>query len=92
MPPDPHLVLFYEYVDDIVERRGPHRDAHLARIQEWKGEGRIVLAGALGSPPHGAAIVFKGDDPGVVEGFVSGDPYVEAGLVTAHRVEPYAVV
>lgn len=92
MPPQPHLVLFYEYVHDILERRAPHRDAHLARIQEWKGDGRIVLAGALGDPPHGAVIVFSGDDPGEVEKFVDGDPYVAAGLVSAHRVEPYAVV
>jgi uncharacterized protein YciI len=83
-------VLVYEYVPDMAERRGPHREAHLARIGEWFGDGRIMIAGATGDPPSGALIVFaEGADP---EEFAAGDPYVQAGLVTARRVEPYAVV
>ena len=38
----PHLILFYDYVPDIVERRAPHREAHLARIGEWTADGRIM--------------------------------------------------
>ena len=53
-----HLVLFYDYVEDIVERRTPHREAHLARAREAVERGDLVLAGALGEPPHGAAFVF----------------------------------
>jgi len=29
---DVHYILFYEYVKDIVDRRAPYRDEHLARI------------------------------------------------------------
>jgi uncharacterized protein YciI len=85
-------VLFYDYVDDMLERRGPHRDAHLARINSWRDDGKIVLAGAMGKPPHGAAIVFDVDDPADVERFASEDPYVLAELVTARRVVPIALV
>jgi uncharacterized protein len=82
-------VLFYDYVDDIVERRAPHREAHLARL---KAHDRITMAGALGDPPTGALIVFDVDDPAVVEEFAAGDPYVLEGLVTQRRVVPWKVV
>ena len=84
-----HHVLFYEYVPDVLERREPYRGLHLQRIEENPS---IVLAGALGDPPHGAAIVFRTDDPAEPERFAAEDPYVVAGLVTARRVERLAVV
>ena len=86
-----HHVLFYDYVPDILERRGPHRDGHLARLREWAADGRMVAAGALGDPPSGAAIVFRVDDPAVIEDYVEGDPYMIAGLVEAYRVVPWAL-
>jgi uncharacterized protein YciI len=51
-----------------------------------------VMAGALGNPPTGGAIVFQGVDREQVESFVAADPYVEAGLVTAWRVERWNLV
>ncbi len=83
--------LTYEYVPDILERRGEHRDAHLARLEEWTDRGELVIAGAVGDPPHGAFFGFAAD-PERVEEYVAGDPYVVAGLVVAHRIEPWTVV
>lgn len=89
---EPHLVLFYEYVDDILDRRGPHREAHLAHAGAARDRGELRFLGALGDPVHGALGVFA---PGVtsaqVEAFAAADPYMSAGLVTAHRVEPWTV-
>ena len=45
-----HLCLFYDYVEDVVEKRAPLRADHLALAREWKADGRIVMAGALGNP------------------------------------------
>jgi uncharacterized protein len=87
--PETHQILFYDYVDDILDRRGPYRDDHLARIH---GDDRIVMAGPLGDPPRGAAIVFRTDDPDVAEQFAQADPYVQAGLVSGRRVELWNVV
>jgi uncharacterized protein len=87
-----HHVLFYDYVEDIVDRRGPYREAHLARIGTEREAGRVVMAGALGDPPHGAAIVFKDVDPAAIEAFAAEDPYVTAGLVTARRIDRWNVV
>jgi uncharacterized protein YciI len=87
-----HHILFYEYVKDMADRRGPYRAAHLARIGSEREAGRIVMAGALGDPPAGAAIVFVDVPVEEIEAFAAADPYVEAGLVTGRRIEPWAVV
>ncbi len=87
-----HSILFYDYVPDIADHRGPHREAHLERIAAERAAGRLVMAGALGDPPHGAAIVFRDTAPEQIEAFVEADPYVQAGLVTAHRIERWSVV
>lgn len=89
---DAHHILFYDYVEDILDRRGPYRDAHLARLRAERDAGRIVMAGPLGDPPHGAAIVFRGVDADAIEAFARADPYVEAGLVSARRIEFWKLV
>jgi hypothetical protein len=87
---DKRHVLFYEYVGDILERREPFRADHLAAIRAATEDGRILQAGPLGDPPHGAAIVFA--DPAEAEAFAQADPYVTNGLVTGWRVEPWTLV
>jgi uncharacterized protein YciI len=83
-------VLHYDYVADILERRGPHRPGHLALIREYYEAGSLRLAGAIGEPVYGALTVFT--DAATAAEFVLRDPYVLNGLVTAHRIEPWHVV
>jgi len=90
--PNAHLLLLYVYIDDMLERRGPFREDHLAWVGAEREAGRVIMAGALGDPPTGAAIVFRGVDPEHVEEFVVGDPYMESGLILSYRVETWNVV
>ena len=87
-----HYLLLYDYVEGMADRRGPYREAHLERIRAERDAGRVTLAGALGDPPAGAAIVFRGVGRDAIEAFVQDDPYVKAGLVTGWRVERWNVV
>jgi uncharacterized protein YciI len=87
-----HQILFYEYVADVLERRGPYREAHLAALRAEREAGRLRMAGAIGDPPDGAVIVFQGVTPEFVADYARSDPYVEGGLVTSWRVEPWNVV
>ena len=82
--------LFYDYVEDIVERRAPHREGHLKLIEDFAADGRLAIAGAVGDPPHGGLLVFR--DPEAAEAFIADDPYLAAGLVTERRTEPWNVV
>src|SRR4051812_18413825 len=88
----PHFALHYDYVPNIVERRAAFRPAHLELYRAWRADGRVVMGGAVGDPPHGALIVFDVPDVAEVEKFAAADPYVLNGLVTARRIEPWAVV
>jgi uncharacterized protein len=85
-------VLIYDYVDDdVIERRAPHRAAHIAMVRERLADGRLIMAGALGDdPPHGGLLVFE--ERADAEAFAQADPYVTGGLVQSWRVEPWQVV
>ena len=86
----PYFALFYDTVDNFVERRVPFRQSHLAMIDAAYADGRLVLAGAL--RPSGALLVFRAGSAADVEQFVQRDPYVTGGLVTAWRIQEWAVV
>ena len=87
-----YFLLFYDYVENAVERRAPYREAHLQLAREWVAQGRLVLGGAFAEPVDGAVLVFKVDDRAQVEKFVGRDPYVSNGLVIQWRVRPWTVV
>jgi uncharacterized protein len=89
---DSHILLLYDYVENMLELRAPHRDAHLERIKAGRDAGQIVMAGALGDPPTGGALVFNGVGPEEVAQFVRDDPYMKAGLITNWRAEPWKVL
>jgi len=90
--PGLYHVLFYDYVRNVLERRAHPRAAHLAFLRDWQEDGRVVMAGAVGDPPQFGMLVFRVGEPGEVERFAQADPYVEAGVVTSWRVEPWNVV
>ena len=87
-----HYLLIYEVVPDYVERRGQFRDEHLRRAWAASDRGEIVLAGALGNPVDGAALLFKADSPEVAREFARQDPYVVNGLVTKWQVREWTTV
>ena len=87
-----YWLLFYDVVDDYLERREPLRDRHLALAQQAYQRHELVMAGALADPPDGAVLVFRADSATPAERFASEDPYVEEGLVTQWRVRQWSVV
>lgn len=87
-----HSLLFYDYVDDILERRAPFRQAHLALAGQLHKQGVLLMAGALTEPVDGAVFVFATNDRSIVKDFVANDPYVREGLVTAWRIRSWNVV
>ena len=87
-----YFALFYEVVEDFVNRRAPYRDEHLKLARAAQARGELVLAGALAEPSDGALLVFRGEQPDAAENFARHDPYVINGLVQRWHVRPWTVV
>jgi len=83
-------LLHYDYVDNILERRQPHREGHLALIARFHAEGRMLAGGAVGDPVRGGLFTFR--NAADAEAFMAEDPYVAAGLLVHSRIEPWNVV
>ena len=90
--PATRFVLFYDYVEGVVEKRAPFRDDHLALANEYLERGELVMAGAFAEPVDGAAFVFSVEERARVEAFVAADPYVANGLVPSWRIREWTVV
>jgi len=97
-PPRVHYLLRYDYVSDIMEKRAPHRAAHLGLATKFLNEGSLVMAGAAGpqseNPPATSvanAGVFVFSEKGVAEEFVKKDAYYEAGLVADYAIKEWVV-
>jgi len=87
-----HYLLFYELVDDYLDRRAEFRNRHLAMAWESSDRGHLVLAGALANPADTAVLLFRGDSPAVAETFANNDPYVLNGLVKRWYVREWTTV
>jgi uncharacterized protein len=87
-----YYALFYDVVDNFVERRTPFRDEHLKLADAGHLRGELVLAGALAEPADSALIIFRGQDGTPALSFAENDPYVRNGLVKHWEVRPWSVV
>lgn len=87
-----HYILFYDVVDDYMEKRAAFRELHLKLVRQAHERGELVIAGALADPVDGAVLVFRGESPEPAEAFAKADPYVINGLIKAWRVRKWATV
>ncbi|CDF92945.1 MULTISPECIES: YciI family protein [unclassified Pseudomonas] len=88
-------------VANSLEKRLAARPEHLARLQQLKAEGRIVLAGphpAVDSNDPGAAgfsgslIVAEFDSLAAAQAWAEADPFVTAGVYANVVVKPFKQV
>jgi uncharacterized protein YciI len=87
-----HTILFYDVVDDYVDRRAALRAEHLELGRQSAARGDLVMGGALADPVDQAILVFRGDCTAAVEAFVATDPYVKHGLVKSWRIRKWTTV
>ncbi|KAL7526488.1 hypothetical protein ACHAXR_001513 [Thalassiosira sp. AJA248-18] len=92
-PPTRYL-LSYDYIPDVLEKRGPYREGHIGLAKEMIEEGTCVSGGPSSVPregvPNGALFIFTTED--AAEKFVAEDPYVANGIVTGHSIAEWTVV
>jgi uncharacterized protein len=83
-------LLFYDYVENMAERRTPHRAAHLELATASVGRGELVYGGAFTDPLDGGVLLFRTRE--AAASFAASDPYVRNELVTNWRVREWNVV
>jgi len=87
-----HYLLIYDVTPDYLARRGEFRNDHLGLAWAAHARGELVLGGAVGEPPDGAILLFRGESPAAAEAFAAADPYVRNGLVKQWQVKPWTTV
>ena len=85
-----HYLLAYELTPDYLERRPEFRDAHLQLAWQQVEAGSLLLGGAVGDPVVSALLLFT--DAEAASNFAKSAPYVQNGLVSSWRVEPWNTV
>mgnify|MGYP003311887900 FL=1 len=85
-------------VKDSLEKRKIARPEHVARLNQLKDEGRLILAG-----PHpaidnqdpgdagftGSLVVAEFEDLMAAQSWADADPYVSAGVYSSVVVKPF---
>lgn len=96
-----YYAIISEDVKNSLEKRLGARPAHLARLEQLRDDGRLLIAG-----PHPA---IDSEDPGsngfsgslvvaefasleVAQAWADADPYVEAGVYASVKVKPFKKV
>lgn len=88
-------------VPDSLSRRLAARPDHLARLEQLKAEGRLVLAGPLpaidSNDPGpagftGSLIVAQFDSLETAKQWAAADPYQAAGVYAQVEVKPFKQV
>ncbi|WP_417662498.1 YciI family protein [Pseudomonas sp.] len=88
-------------VENSLENRMSSRPAHLARLEQLKTEGRLILAGphpAIDSNDPGSAgfsgslIVAEFDSLTAAQDWANADPYKAAGVYSSVLVKPFKLV
>jgi uncharacterized protein YciI len=87
-----YYLLFYEVVDNYVEKRIPFRSDHLVYATESVKKCELVLGGALADPVDGAILLFTAGSPEIAENFAKNDPYVINGLIKKWHVRKWTTV
>ncbi|AUZ04263.1 MULTISPECIES: YciI family protein [Vitreoscilla] len=82
-------------VDDSTALRQEHRPAHLARLEQMKADGRLLLAGPTPYPEQegvsGSLIVAEFETLDAAEEWASQDPFALNGIYTEVLIKPFRV-
>jgi uncharacterized protein YciI len=81
-------VVFYESADDVASKTPRHFPAHKARLDEFHGQGTLLMVGTFGNPQEeGSMAIFTSRD--AAEAFVKDDPFVLNGVVRGWEIREW---
>lgn len=84
----PKYVMWGSYCDEVLEKRSPHRQAHLDGLAQQKASGVLVTIGPTTDITKVFAI-YDAPDEATVRQLVEGDPYWKNGIWTEYFVKEW---
>ena len=93
--------IISEDVNDSLDKRLRARPDHLARLEQLRDEGRLVIAGPhpaidAGNPGDagfsGSLVIAEFEDLDAARDWADADPYVSAGVYARVTVKPFKKV
>jgi uncharacterized protein len=94
-------LIMWDDVKDSLPLRQSVRPEHLARVEDLKKEGRLVIGGpfpAIDAEDPGAAgftgslIIAEFNSKDEAQDWIDNDPYAQAGVFTQASVRPFKQV
>lgn len=94
-------VIFSQDVENSLPLRMKVREAHIARLNELKAQGRLLVAGpnpAIDSENPGDAgftgstVIAEFDSLEQAQAWADADPYIEGGVYQSVIVKPFKKV
>lgn len=95
-----YAIMATDVADSLSKRQGV-RPAHLARLQQLRDEGRLLLAGPFPAIDNddpamagftGSLIVAEFADLAAAQAWADADPYIDAGVYAQVTVKPFKQV
>jgi uncharacterized protein YciI len=87
----PKYVMWGSYCEDVLEKRTPYREAHLAGLAAQKAEGVLITVGPTKDVTKVFAI-YDAPDEITVRNLVESDPYWKNGIWTEYQVKEWIQV
>lgn len=75
--------------DDYLQKREPHRKAHLERLMALRGHG-LVIGGGPSPDGRGADVFYRVGQPDDLRRVVEEDPYFTGGVWAAYTPRSFA--
>lgn len=75
--------------DDALTRQAPYREAHLARLSEFRARGLVIGAG-LSPDARSADLFFRAPAPDVIRRLIEEDPYHTGGVWKSYAAASFS--
>jgi uncharacterized protein YciI len=81
-------VLWGRYCDNVLEKRAPYREAHLAGLAEQKATGVLLTLGPTADLSQVFGL-YESEDEASVRALIEADPYWKNGIWTEYEVKEW---
>ena len=80
--------MWGSYCENVLEKRAPYREAHLAGLASQKEAGTLITIG----PTKDTQMVFgvyEAEDEAAARALIEGDPYWQNGIWTEYQIKEW---